>query len=164
MADTLMPYRGRLVHEESVHCDWVDYNGHMNVAYYVLVFDHGTDALLELLGMGADYRKKTESSDFVVESHITYMREVVEGDPLQVASLLLGFDEKRMHLFHHMYHRESGELCATNEILMVHVDMKTRRSAPFPQMAGKGLQVFSDKQPPFMHPAQAGSVIGLKNR
>ncbi len=103
-----MPDGGRLLHEEQVQPAWVDYNGHMNVAYYVLVFDHGTDALLDLLDMGDDYRKKTNSSDFVVESHISYMREVVEGDSLQIATLLMGFDEKRMHLFHHMYHRNSG--------------------------------------------------------
>ena len=163
MTSTLMPEGGRLVHQEPVQSGWVDYNGHMNVAYYVLVFDHGTDALLELLNMGADYREKTNSSDFVVESHITYLREVVEGDPLQVASLLLGFDDKRMHMFHHMYHRESGELCATNEILLVHVDMESRRSATFPQIAKEGLQAYSGSQQDFQRPSQAGSVIQIRN-
>ena len=131
MADKFMMDGGRLIHEESVQSGWVDYNGHMNVAYYVLVFDNATDVFLDLFDMGADYRERTNSSDFVVESHITYMREVVENDPLQVSSLILGFDDKRMHMFHHMYHRDSGQLCATNELLLVHVDMKSRRSASF---------------------------------
>ena len=163
MAATLMPDGGMLVHEEGVQSDWVDYNGHMNVAYYVLVFDHGTDALLDVLDMGSGYRLQTDSSDFVVESHITYVREVVENDPLQVASLLLGFDEKRLHLFHHMYHAESGMLCATNELMLVHVDMTSRRSAPFPPLVRDGLATFSDNQKAFQLPAQAGSVIGIKS-
>ncbi|HJN25099.1 MAG TPA: thioesterase family protein [Rhodospirillales bacterium] len=163
MADIIMPDGGRLLHEEQVQPAWVDYNGHMNVAYYVLVFDHGTDALLDLLDMGDDYRKKTNSSDFVVESHISYMREVVEGDSLQIATLLMGFDEKRMHLFHHMYHRNSGFLCATNELMMVHVDMESRRSALFPEVARQGLQIYSENQEPFQRPAQSGSVIEINN-
>ena len=162
MANTHMPEGGRLVHEEAVQSDWVDYNGHMNVAYYVLVFDHATDALLDILNMGADYRLQTNSSDFVVESHVTYVREVVENDPLQVASLLLGFDDKRLHLFHHMYHGESGKLCATNELMLVHVDMTSRRSAPFPPLVRDGLEAFSNNQQPFQRPVQSGSVIGIK--
>ncbi len=164
MTVTYMPEGGRLIHEESVQPEWVDYNGHMNVAYYVLVFDHGTDAVLDLLDMAADYRAETQSSDFVVESHITYLGEVHEKAPLQVASLLLGFDDKRMHVFHHMYHGESGQLCATNEIMMVHVDMKTRRSAPFPGQSKANLQACIENQPAFQRPPQAGSVIGIKAR
>ncbi len=163
MSETIMPDGGKLIHEESVQSEWVDYNGHMNVAYYVLVFDHGTDAMLDLLEMGADYRARTDSSDFVVESHITYMREVVENDPLQVASLLLGFDDKRMHMFHHMYHGKTGELCATIELLLVHVDMKSRRSAPFPSSAMESLQTFSDNQHSFKRPLQVGSIIATRS-
>lgn len=159
---TLMPDGGRLVLEENVRPEWVDYNGHMNVAYYVLVFDHGTDALLDLLDMGADYRAQTNSSDFVVESHITYLGEVLEGEPLRVATLLLGFDDKRLHVFHHMYHGETGQLCATNELLLVHVDMGSRRSAPFPDRARAGLRAYSEGQPPFPHPSQAGSVMAVR--
>ncbi len=164
MMQTQMPDGGILVHEESVQSSWVDYNGHMNVAFYVLVFDHGTDAVLDHLGLDEDYRAKTDSSVFVVEAHINYLREVVENDSLQVSSLMLGFDEKRLHLFHHMYHRETGALCATNEVLLVYVDMKSRRTAPFPKAAKEILQNFSDNQQAFQHPPQAGSVIGVKRR
>ena len=163
MDEILMLDGGRLVHEETVLPEWVDYNGHMNVAYYVLVFDHGTDAFFDLMGMGAAYREQTQSSDFVVESHISYLGEVKEGDPLQVATLLFGFDKKRLHLFHHMYHADTGELCATNEIMIVHVDMNTRRSALFPMNIVDNLQAYSDRQPSFQIPRQAGSVIGIKN-
>jgi len=164
MTAKLMSDGGRLVHEEFVSSDWVDYNGHMNVAYYVLVFDHGTDAMLELLDMGADYRARTDSSDFVVQSHVTYISEVVENDPLQVASLLLGHDDKRLHLFHHMYHGHSGLLCATIELLLVHVDMGSRRSAPFPETVRENLRSWASNQQPFPAPSQAGAVIGIKSR
>ena len=164
MANILMPDGGRLVHEESVQPSWVDYNGHMNVAYYVLVFDHGTDALFELLDMGPDYRARTESSDFVVESHICYISEVVEGDPLQVASILLMHDKKRMHLFHHMYNGETGKLCATIELMVVHVDMISRRSSFFSEETLLNLRDYIKNQAAFRYPEQAGLVIGIKAR
>lgn len=163
MDEILMPDGGKLVHEERVRPEWVDYNGHMNVAFYVLVFDHGTDAFFDLVGMGDGYRRQTHSSDFVVESHISYLGEVMEGDPLQVGTLLFGFDQKRLHLFHHMYHAKTGDLCATNELMIVHVDMDTRRSGPFPKNVVDNLQAYFERQPPFSRPRQAGSVIGLKN-
>jgi acyl-CoA thioester hydrolase len=164
MLNILMPDGGKLVHEELVQSSWVDYNGHMNVAYYVLVFDHGTDALFELLNMGPDYRARTKSSDFVVESHICYIREVVEGVSLQVASILLMHDNKRMHLFHHMYNGETGELCATIELMIVHVDMISRRSAFFPEDTLLSLEDYTRDQAAFRCPDQAGSVIGIKSR
>jgi acyl-CoA thioester hydrolase len=164
MSAIVMDDGGRLVHEEIVQPDWVDYNGHMNVAYYVLVFDHATDAMLGLLDMGADYRDRTDSSDFVIESHVSYLSEVVKGDSLQVASLLLGFDDKRLHLFHHMYHGQNGHLCATIELMLVHVDMKSRRAALFPGQVLANLRGFSEKQQPFERPSQCGAVIGIRRR
>ena len=164
MANIFMPDGGRLVHEEPVQSGWVDYNGHMNVAYYVLVFDHGTGAFFELLDMGPDYRVQTKSSDFVVESHICYIREVVEGDPLQVASILLMHDNKRMHLFHHMYNGETGQLCATIELMVIHVDMISRRSALFPEKTFLKLQTYMIDQAAFSYPEQVGSLIGIRVR
>ena len=152
----------RLVHEEKVKSNWVDYNGHMNVAYYVLIFDHATDAFFELLDMGEQYRNKTKSSNFVVESHVSYIREVVEGDLLQVACMLLNYDTKRIHLFHHMYNASNGELCATIELLIIHVDLVSRRSAVFPGEILKNLQIYLEDQKSFIFPEQAGSIIGLK--
>ena len=162
MANILMPDGGRLVHEESVQSSWVDYNGHMNVAYYALVFDHGTDALFELLDMGPDYRARTESSDFIVESHIFYISEAVEGDILQVASILLTHDNKRMHLFHHMYNGETGKLCATIELMVVHVDMVSWRSTFFPEETLLNLRGYIKDQAAYRYPEHAGSVIRIK--
>jgi acyl-CoA thioester hydrolase len=117
------------VHTETVRPEWIDYNGHMNVAYYVLVFDHATDALFDALGLGADYRHETELSLFAVESHILYTRELALGDPVRVESRILGVDGKRLHFGHEMLH---GWRAATIELMAVHVDLATRRTAPFP--------------------------------
>jgi len=117
-----------LARNAQVKEEWIDYNGHMNVAYYVLVFDHSTDALLEKLNLGTDYRTTENSSFFVVESHVTYDSEVKKGDLLVVKSKLLGYDTKRLHIFHEMFEKNGGAKCATNEVMVLHVDMETRRT------------------------------------
>lgn len=119
------------VHEETVQKEWIDYNGHMNVAFYVLVFDHATDGLFDKIELGEVYRQATDHSFFVVESHVTYDHEVVLGDPLLIKTWLLGADGKRLHIFHEMYHKETKIRCATNEIMALHIDIKRRKTANF---------------------------------
>lgn len=125
-------------HSETVIADWIDYNGHMNVAFYVLIFDHATDALLEAVGMDADNRNATGSSVFVVESHVTYDREVMEGEEVTVHTSVVGFVGKRLHVFHEML-KPNGETAATNELMILHVDLGTRKTAPFPEPAAAKL-------------------------
>ncbi len=150
-------------HRETVRRQWVDYNGHMNVAYYVLVFDHGTDKILDHLGIGGRYRERTGHSVFVVESHLTYEAEVVAGDGLRVTTRVLGCDDKRLHLFHAMHRDDDGRLAATNELMFVHVDMGTRRAAPFPEDARRRIEaaIRAESSAP---PPQAGRAIGLPAR
>lgn len=119
-------------HTETVRPEWIDYNGHMNVAYYVLVFDHATDALFEALGLGARYRQSTDLTLFAVESHILYQHEVGLGAPLRVESRVLGVDGKRLHFGHEMFHGTEGWRAATIELMAVHIDLGTRRTSPFP--------------------------------
>ena len=128
-----------IVHREEVLDDWVDYNGHLNVAYYVLIFDHATDALFDALGIGADYARLTNASTFVLEAHTCYRQELRRGDPIRVTSQLVGLDAKRLHYFHRMYHDTDGYLAATQEQLSIHVDLEQRRSAPFPKGAAETL-------------------------
>ncbi|HEV2676667.1 MAG TPA: thioesterase family protein [Aliidongia sp.] len=120
------------VHAETVRPEWIDYNGHMNVAYYVLVFDHATDALFEALGLGPTYRHANDLTLFAVESHILYTREVAQGDLLRVESRVLGGDGKRLHFGHEMFHAAEGWRAATIELMAVHVDLATRRTSAFP--------------------------------
>ncbi len=146
-------------HREIVRPEWCDYNGHMNLAFYVLVFDHATDAFWDMLGLGLDYRVRTDNSTFTVESHITYDREVLDGDEVRCTTQLLGFDDKRIHYFHRMYHARDGYLAATTELLGVHVDLTVRRVAPMPDDVRARLADTMDAHQGFGPPDQAGRVI-----
>ena len=99
-------------HQDVVRPEWIDSNGHMNLAYYVVVFDLATDAMYRILGIGDDYRDATGNSCFTAETHTLYEREVRLGDRLLVKTSLLGADTKRLHYFHEMFHVESGERSA----------------------------------------------------
>jgi acyl-CoA thioester hydrolase len=134
----------------------------MNVAYYILVFDHGTDVLLDHLEVGEAYRLRTDCSTFVVEAHVTYEQEVHNGDPLRVTTQFLGFDDKRLHFFHHMYHGDTDVLVATNEIMSLHVDLQERRSAPFPAEILPRIRDLADAHARLPRPDQAGRVMALK--
>ena len=119
-------------HEETVRPEWIDYNGHMNLAYYVVVFDHATDVLFDMLGVGNAYRDARNCSNFVLETHTLYEREVAEGDRLRVVSHLVAADAKRLHFFHEMFRADEDRRAAAQELLSIHVDLASRRSAPFP--------------------------------
>ncbi|MGH7152528.1 MAG: thioesterase family protein [Acetobacteraceae bacterium] len=119
-------------HEDVVRPEWIDSNGHMNLAYYIVVFDHATDLVFDFLDIGAAYRYQTGNSCFVVETHTLYQHEVVEHEQLRVTTRLLGIDDKRLHVFHEMYRFGADERVAAHEIMCVNIDMRTRRTAPFP--------------------------------
>ena len=151
-------------HREIIRPEWCDYNGHMNLAYYVLVFDHATDAFWLELGIGLEYRDRTNHSTFTVESHITYDQEVLEGDEVRCTTQLLGFDHKRIHYFHRMYHVRNDYLAATTELLGVHVDLTVRRVAPMPNHIRARLGETMDLHRCFVPPDQVGQVISLGSR
>ena len=91
-------------YEAVVRPEWIDSNGHLNLAYYVVVFDLATDALYAALGIGDAYREASGNSCFTAETHTLYEREVRLGDRLLVKGWLLGADTKRLHYFHEMFH------------------------------------------------------------
>src|SRR6201987_14848 len=95
-----------------VESAWIDYNGHLNMAYYNVLFDRAVDEAYELLGCGLGYVEKSRHSCFTAEVHIRYLRELRAGDPVYVTIQLLGFDLKRMHYFEQLYHPD-GWLSAT---------------------------------------------------
>ncbi|HUN40129.1 MAG TPA: thioesterase family protein [Acetobacteraceae bacterium] len=117
---------------DTVRPEWIDSNGHMNLAYYVVVFDLGTDRLYDAVGIGNAYREATGNSCFTAETHTLYEREVAAGEKLRVATTLLGVDAKRLHYFHEMFHATEGHRVAAQELLALHIDMRIRRVAPFP--------------------------------
>jgi acyl-CoA thioester hydrolase len=111
---------------------WIDYNGHLNMAYYNVMFDRAIDELWLRLGIGPAYMKTRHGSTFTAECHVRYLREIHLGDPVQVSILLLGADEKRLHTFEQLRHAKEGWLSATSENMTIHVDMSMRKTAPFP--------------------------------
>jgi acyl-CoA thioester hydrolase len=136
--------------------EWIDINGHMNVAYYVLAFDLGVDALWGRAGITDDYIEQRQLSTFAVESHITYQAELKLGDPYRVDTQILAVDEKRLHQFQSMYHAEDGYLVATAEWLNLHVNLETRRVCPFPDDIRSAFIAVASKQSGSSMPVEAG--------
>ncbi|MBV9522437.1 MAG: thioesterase family protein [Alphaproteobacteria bacterium] len=159
-----MPAQPLDLYHARVQAEWIDYNGHMNLAFYVLVFDKATDALLDRLGIGEDYRRRTECTTFVLEAHLTYEREVKKDAPLRVATQLIDADEKRLHLFHIMYHGETGHRLATNELLSLHVDLAGPHAAPFPEAARPAIAALLAEHRTLPRPRQLGRTIGIRRR
>jgi acyl-CoA thioester hydrolase len=112
--------------------EWIDANGHMNLAYYVVLFDQATDLMYDVLGVGLAYRGATGNSTFTAETHTLYEREVRLGERVRVVAHLLGADSKRLHYFHEMFHADGGYRVAAQELIALHIDMSVRRVAPFP--------------------------------
>jgi len=109
--------------------DWIDYNGHMNVAYYVVLADQVIDAAFETLGMGPDYVGTRSASFFTVEMHVCYLRELVLGAPVEGTFQLISHDEKRLRGYVELIHTDEGFPAASAEFMFVHVDMNARRGA-----------------------------------
>lgn len=114
---------------EPVRDEWIDYNGHLSEPYYVLVFGHATDAVMDTVGLGPAYRSAHDASLYTVEAHVRYLDEVPAGRDLEVRSSVIGATGKLLWLWHEMY--ADGRLRATEEVLGVHV--AGRASAPFPE-------------------------------
>lgn len=120
------------LHREEVREEWIDYNGHLSEAFYVLTFGHATDALYDHLDMGQDYRDEFQRSVYTVESHIRYLMEVPQGKMLEFETRILSFDARKLHFAHEMY--VDGKLRATTELMTLHVDTSENGGViPFPE-------------------------------
>jgi acyl-CoA thioester hydrolase len=151
-------------YRDVVRPEWIDHNQHMNMGYYLVVFDFATDEWLSYVGLTAAHRRAWGVTTFCLEAHITYHREVRGGDPLRFTTLLLAHDAKRIHYFHAMYHATEGYLAATNELMTLHVSEATRRGAPIaPEILDRlgRIQAAHDVLP---RPSQVGRTLGLSAR
>lgn len=145
-----------------VQPEWIDHNGHMNVAYYLMAFDIASGGLLRYLGLGKEYRRDTNGGTFTGELHITYKREVMEGDPLRMTAQVIGVDSKRVHYWLEMYHETEGYLAATSEMVTLHIDMTKRRVSPMPAEMLAWMQKVRDAHAALPRPDGLGHVIGVK--
>ena len=148
---------------KQVEDQWIDYNGHFNMAYYAVLFDRTCDEAFELVGLGEEYLK-SGASFFTLETHTTYVRELHAGDRVKVTVQMLDYDAKRMHYVQEMFHAEEGWLSCTLEAICMHVDLNLKKSAPFPDwmLAKIGEMHEAHKGCPI--PPQVGHKIGIPRK
>lgn len=144
-----------------VPLDWVDYNGHMNEARYLQAFGDATDRMMELVGCDADYIA-TGGSYFTAETHIRHIDEVRTGEPIVIDTQVLEGSGKKMHLFHHMKHRDDGRLLATGEHMLLHVSLETRRTSLPPDWMADRLAKVAAAHAALPTPEGAGAAVGKR--
>jgi len=116
---------------QKIKKEWTDYNNHMNMAYYVLIFDEVWEIILEKFKMGENSAQTEMKSTMVVETHTTYNNEVKEGDEVIINLTFFDYDKKRLHFKMEMIEKSSKKLAATIEMLSLYVDLKMRKVAEF---------------------------------
>ncbi|MDP8996695.1 MAG: thioesterase family protein [Pseudomonadota bacterium] len=152
------PYTGRL---QQVEAAWTDYNGHLNMAYYLVMFDRAADELFTALGCGADYIKRTNCSVFVLETHTSYANELKAGEEVRIENRIIAFDQKRVHFVQQMFRADSQYLACVVEVMMAHVDLTTRRTSAFPTEILSRIEGMANDHAGLPLPPQVGHVIGL---
>ena len=146
-----------------VQPDWIDYNGHMNMAYYNVLFDRSADEVYEQLGLGPRYAETRRMTTYTAEFHICYVRELHLGDRVRCSFQLLDHDEKRFHTYQELWH-EDGWLAATGESLALHIDMSGPRVAPFPPDIGDAVAAMRRDHAALPWPERAGRAIGIRRK
>lgn len=149
--------------EMTVQPEWIDHNGHMNVAYYVLAFDLATDEFYEGLGIGLTYQE-TGYSIFTLGMNVDYLAELFEGDPIRIETHLVDWDHKRVHYIHSMYHADKGYLAATNECLGMHVGYKSRKSESLPEHLQTGIEKVHNVHKTLELPPQVGRKLTIRRK
>ena len=143
---------------------WIDYNGHMNMAYYHVLFDRSVDEAFMLLGLGPDYIAERGMSYFTAEIHTIYRRELSVDTAVRTTVQLVDFDEKRIHAYLEIRHLGEGWVAATCEKLFLHVDMEPRKVCPFPEDVLANLSALRAIHAALPRPAALGRSIGLRSR
>jgi acyl-CoA thioester hydrolase len=143
---------------------WIDYNGHLNMAYYNVMFDRAIDELWLKLGIGPGYRNERNGSTFTAECHVRYLREIHLGDPVQVSVLLVDADEKRLHTFEELRHATEGWLSATSENMTIHIDMTARKTAAFPPDISARIHTLAKAHSTIERPEGIGRKVAMPSR
>ncbi|MDV9032374.1 thioesterase family protein [Pseudomonas sp. RAC1] len=151
-----------LTYRTTVQPDWVDYNGHLRDAYYLLIFSYATDALMARIGLDADSRGQSGHSLFTLEAHINYLHEVKLGTEVWVQTQIIGFDRKRLHLYHSLHRADFDGALAASEQMLLHVDLAGPKSAPFTDERTLKIQELVDTQSGFKGDELVGCLMKLK--
>ena len=147
-----------------VEAAWIDYNGHLNMAYYNVLFDRAVDEAYELMGVGAHYVEQHGRSLFTAEVHIRYLRELHAGDVVRATVQLLDFDSKRLHYFQQLFHAADGWVSATSENMVLHVDLTTKKTAPFAGLAAARIGAMHASHKMLPRPEAAGRSIAMPSK
>jgi acyl-CoA thioester hydrolase len=141
---------------------WIDYNGHLNMAYYNVLFDRAVDEVYELLGLGLAYVEQEKRSTLTAEVHVRYLRELLVDAPVRVTFQLLDFDLKRLHYFEQLHDAEHGWLSATSENMVLNVDMVAKKTAAFPANVMQRLALMKAAHDRLPRPDGVGRRIAMK--
>ena len=144
--------------------EWIDYNGHMNVAYYVLAIDHAMDEIFDRLGIGIELVKTRKMGPMTIVNQIHYLDELLEGQEFFCDLQLLDADHKRMHYFVRMHHVAKGTLAATYEGITMNVDLVARRSAEYPADVLANVEALKAAHAGLPHPPQVGAPIAIRRK
>ena len=152
--------QNRTIHRDTVRPEWVDYNGHLRDAFYMLIFSLSTDAFMDRIGLDDAARTSRGRSLFTLEAHINYLHEIKEGAAVRVEASVLAFDAKRVHLYMEMFADEGAEPIAASEQMLLHVDTTNgAKSAAFDADIASRIQAMFRDAP--KEARYAGRVIGL---
>ncbi|MDD1794865.1 thioesterase family protein [Enterovibrio sp. ZSDZ42] len=151
-----------LLFESPVLPEWIDYNGHMNDAYYVVAFSQAIDAFMLRIGLDKAFREAQCVSIYTLQSMVTYQKEVAEAEPILIQGQLLESDNKKLRLFLTMYHAQTHDELATMETLLLHVDMQAHRAAPFLAQTQALVDEIQVAHHLLETPTNAGSAIAIK--
>ncbi|WP_417434823.1 thioesterase family protein [Hoeflea sp.] len=142
---------------------WLDYNGHLNMAYYNVLFDQGADHVFAMIGSGPDYVAKRNMSFFNAEAHVCYVRELKPDAMVRASTQILDFDAKRIQLFQELRHVD-GWLSATCESMLLHIDMSGPRAMDMPDDIFANVTAMAEAHKSLPRPEQAGRSIGIPRR
>jgi acyl-CoA thioester hydrolase len=151
----LTTWTGEIAHE------WVDYNGHMRDAYYLLLFSFASDGLMDLIGLDAAGREASGHTFYSLETHLNYLREVKEGAGVEVRTQILGLDAKRVDVYHGMYLQGTDTLLAANEQMLINIDTAGPHSTPFSAAVRDKLAALAAAHLGLPRPAYAGRAIAM---
>ncbi|WP_336068046.1 thioesterase family protein [Nitratireductor rhodophyticola] len=155
------PHRSRIFELQN---DWIDFNGHLNMAYYPVLFDRAYEEVSEGFGMGARYAAERQLTTYTAEIHLCYVRELHLADRVRGTYQLLDHDEKRLHSYQELRHAEEGWLAATCETLTLHIDMSGPKVTPFPADVLERIAAMRALHQDLPEPERAGRSIAIRRQ